>query len=94
MIWGTPAFLCAVVGYGLIAFLAYSTSFWSVPYACGCSGLIGKADAGFILGGIGAGGGFLGVVLGGSSPTPAPHQRPSGRVIVMLAGLLCRSCRW
>ena len=87
LIWGTPAFLCAVVGYGLIALLAYSTSFWSVPYAERLLG-ISKAEAGFILGGIGAGGGFLGVVLGGQLADALRRTRPSGRVIVMLAGLV------
>jgi MFS family permease len=87
LIWGTPAFLCAVVGYGLIALLAYSTSFWSVPYAERLLG-IGKAEAGFILGGIGAGGGFLGVVLGGQLADVLRRTRASGRVIVMLMGLL------
>ncbi|HZG45030.1 MAG TPA: MFS transporter [Allosphingosinicella sp.] len=87
MIWGTPAFLCAVVGYGLIAFLAYPTSFWSVPYAERLLG-VGKAEAGLILGSIGAGGGFLGVVFGGRLADFLRRSNPSGRVIVMLIGLL------
>jgi len=87
LIWGTPAFLCAVVGYGLIALLAYSTSFWSAPYAERLLG-VSKTEAGFILGGIGAGGGFLGVVLGGQLADRLRRSRPSGRVLVILAGLL------
>ena len=87
MIWGTPAFLCAVIGYGLIAFLAYSTSFWSAPYALRLLGA-DPAFAGFILGGIGAGGGFLGVVLGGQLADRLRRGNASGRVLVMLAGLL------
>jgi MFS family permease len=87
MIWGTPAFLCAVVGYGLIAFLAYTTSFWSAPYALRLLGA-DPAYAGFILGGIGAGGGFLGVVLGGQLADRLRRTNASGRVLVMLSGLL------
>ncbi len=87
LIWGTPAFICAVVGYGLIALMAYSTSFWSVPYAERLLG-VSKSEAGLILGGIGAGGGFLGVVLGGRLADRLRRSRPSGRVIVMLLGLL------
>jgi len=87
LIWGTPAFLCAVVGYGLIAFLAYPTSFWAVPYAERLLG-IGKAEAGLVLGAIGAGGGFLGVVLGGRLADFLRRSNPSGRVVVMLIGLL------
>jgi MFS family permease len=87
MIWGTPAFLCAVVGYGLIALLAYSTSFWSAPYALRLLGA-DPAYAGFILGGIGAGGGFLGVVLGGQLADRLRRGNASGRVLVILSGLL------
>jgi MFS family permease len=87
LIWGTPAFLCAVVGYGLIAFLAYTASFWSAPYALRVLGA-DPAYAGFILGGIGAGGGFLGVVLGGQLADRLRRTNPSGRVIVILCGCL------
>jgi MFS family permease len=87
MIWGTPAFLCAVVGYGLIAFQAYAVSFWSAPYALRLLGAE-PAIAGLLLGGIGAGGGFLGVVLGGQLADRLRKNNPSGRVIIMLIGLI------
>lgn len=87
LIWGTPAFLCTVVGYGLVAFLAYSSSFWSAPYAMRLLGA-DPALAGLLLGGIGAGGGFLGVVLGGQLADRLRRSNPSGRVVVILIGLL------
>src|SRR3546814_14195732 len=33
LIWGTPAFLCTTLGYGLVALAAYALAFWSAPYA-------------------------------------------------------------
>jgi MFS family permease len=87
LIWGSPAFLCTVLGYGLIAFLAYSASFWSAPYALRVLGA-DPAIAGFIIGGSGAAGGFLGVVLGGRLADRLRRTNPSGRVIVIACGLL------
>lgn len=87
LIWGSPAFLCVVFSYGLISFLAYSASFWSAPYALRVLGA-DPAIAGFIIGGSGAAGGFLGVVLGGRLADRLRRTNPSGRVIVMLCGLL------
>jgi MFS family permease len=87
LIWGTPAFLCTVVGYGLVAFLAYSASFWSAPYAMRLLGA-DPAIAGLIIGGSGAAGGFLGVVLGGRLADRLRRTNPAGRVIVIMCGLL------
>ncbi len=87
LIWGSPAFLCTVLGYGLIAFLAYSASFWSAPYALRVLGA-DPAIAGFIIGGSGAAGGFLGVVLGGRLADRLRRTNPAGRVIVIACGLV------
>jgi MFS family permease len=32
LIWGTPTFLFAVVGFGTISFVGYSLGFWTAPY--------------------------------------------------------------
>ena len=87
LIWGTPAFLCTVLGYGLVAFMAYSASFWAAPYALRVLGA-DPAIAGLIIGGSGAAGGFLGVVLGGRLADRLRRTNPSGRVIVIAGGLL------
>jgi MFS family permease len=87
LIWGTPAFLCVVVGYGLIAFMAYSVVFWSAPYALRELGA-SPQWAGFMLGGSGAAGGFLGVVLGGRLADHWRRTNPSGRILVILFGAL------
>jgi len=100
LIWGTPAFLQVALGYGLIAFLAYASSFWSAPYAIRTwvQPLIDagqplpwygtKATVGFFLGGSGALSGFIGVVSGGRLSDRLRLTRPNGRIIVIAGGLL------
>ena len=33
MIWGTPAFVFTILGFGSISFVGYSVGFWAAPYA-------------------------------------------------------------
>ncbi len=85
--WGSPAFLCTILGYGTVAFMAYSASYWGAPYAERVFD-ISKADLGFYLGGGGAAGGFLGVILGGRMADYLFARTQAGRVWVILFGLL------
>ena len=87
LIWGSPAFLSVVLGYGSVAFIAYAASFWAAPYAELEFG-ISKSELGFWLGGGGALGGFLGVILGGRVSDRLFERFGSGRVFVILFGLL------
>ena len=82
-----PAFLLAVLGYGLIAFTAYAVSFWAAPYAMREFGAP-PAEAGLIVGSAGALGGFLGVILGGRLADALKKRFPQGRVLVMLIGAI------
>jgi MFS family permease len=94
LIWGTPAFVLALVGFGSIAFVGYSISFWAAPYAIRtfvvpmtATGLplpwyAHTEIVALILGGWGAAGGFLGVVLGGMLSDRMKRRNPSGRVLV------------
>ena len=86
--WGSPAFLCTILGYGTVAFMAYSASYWGAPYAERVFTGVSKSELGFFLGGGGAMGGFLGVVLGGQMADTLLQRTPSGRVWVILFGLL------
>lgn len=100
LIWGTPAFLQVALGYGLIAFLAYASSFWGTPYAIRTwvQPLIDagqplpwygtKATVGFFMGGCGALAGFIGVVSGGRLSDWLRRTRPNGRIIVIVLGML------
>lgn len=86
--WGSPAFLCTILGYGTVAFMAYSASYWGAPYAERTFEGISKSELGFWLGGGGAAGGFLGVILGGRMADALFTRMPSGRIWVVLFGLL------
>lgn len=88
LIWGTPAFLCTTLGYGLIAFQSYAVSFWAAPYAERVL-LVSKSEAGFWVGGPGALAGFLGVIAGGRIADHLRKTNPSGRLlVVMLAPMI------
>lgn len=83
LIVGTPAFILTVVAYGLNAFIAYAMSFWAAPYAMRV--LDAPADqAGFLIGGSGALGGFLGVVVGGRLADRLRRTNPAGRIAVVI----------
>ncbi len=85
--WGSPAFLCVVLGYGTVAFMAYASSYWGAPYAERALGA-DKTDLGWFLGAPAAVAGFLGVILGGRMADYLLERRPEGRVWVILFGLL------
>lgn len=87
LIWGTPAFLCTTLGYGMVAFMSYASSYWAAPYAERVFG-IAKADLGLTIGGTGALGGFLGVIIGGRVADALFSRGPAGRLYVTLFGLL------
>jgi len=76
LIWGTPAFLAVLVGYGLIAFVNYAVMFWSLPYAESVLGA-DKSTAGLIIGGGGAAGGFIGLNIGGRIADRLRRSNPS-----------------
>lgn len=87
LIWGTPAFICTTIGYGLVALAAYALAFWSAPYAETVLGLPKQELAG-ILGGSGALSGFLGVIVGGAVADRLRKKNPSGRILVVILGVL------
>jgi MFS family permease len=85
--WGSPAFLCVILGYGTVAFMAYAASYWGAPYAERALGA-DKTELGWFLGAPGAVAGFLGVILGGRMADYLLERRPEGRVWVILFGLV------
>jgi MFS family permease len=87
LIWGTPAFVCTALGYGMVALGAYALSFWAAPYAETVLKLP-KAELAFVLGGSGAVAGFLGVILGGRMSDWLRARNPSGRILVVIFGIL------
>ena len=87
LIWGSPAFLCTILGYGCVAFLSYATTAFGPSYAAQVLGE-STAQIGFWLGGGGAAGGFLGVILGGRMSDWLRTRHESGRIMVIAFGLL------
>ena len=87
LIWGTPAFLTTILGYGMVAFMSYAATFWAAPYAIR---ILGEAPstAGWWIGGPGAVGGFFGVVLGGRMADYLRQRNPAGRLLVVGFGLV------
>ena len=87
LIWGTPAFICTALGYGLVSLGAYALALWSAPYAETVLKLP-KDELAFVLGGCGAASGFLGVILGGRMSDWLRQRNPSGRILVVMFGIL------
>lgn len=87
LIWGTPSFLLMLVGFGTIAFNTYAVSFWSAPYVLRTFDNVNAATVGLIIGGAGAAGGFLGVILGGRFSDFLKRRNPAGRILVGIAAI-------
>lgn len=85
--WGAPAFMCTILGYGTVAFMAYASAYWTAPYAERVFE-IDKGSLGFWIGGPSAVAGFLGVTIGGRVADALFKRHASGRVYVLLFGLL------
>lgn len=87
LIWGTPAFLCTTLGYGMVAFIAYASSYWAAPYG-ERTFEISKAMLGWTVGAPAALAGFIGVIAGGRLADWLQARYGAGRVMVVLFGLL------
>jgi MFS family permease len=87
LIWGTPAFICTTLGYGMVSLAAYGLSAWSPAYAELVLKLP-KAELALVLGGAGALSGFLGVIIGGHLADALRKRNPAGRVLVILFGVV------
>lgn len=87
LIWGTPAFICTTLGYGLVSLAAYALAFWSAPYAETVLGL-DKKELAFVLGANGAASGFIGVIIGGRVADALRTRNPAGRIWVIMFGVV------
>ena len=88
LIWGTPSFLLLLVGFGSIAFNTYANSFWAAPYVLRTWEGTNAANVGLVLGALGAGGGFVGVILGGKISDILKRRNPAGRILVGIFAIL------
>lgn len=87
LIWGSPAFLSTILGYGTVAFISYASSAFAPVYALEVLGE-DAGTVGFWVGGCGALAGFLGVILGGRMSDWLRQRNQAGRLLVVLFGLI------
>lgn len=87
LIWRSPAFILLVLAYGLNASIGYAVTFWTLPYAEQSFGL-NRAQAGLLIGGLTAMGGFTGAIAGGWLADAARRRWRVGRLIVALISFL------
>ena len=87
LIWGSPAFLTTMLGYGTIAFTSYAATFFGAPFAERVYD-ISKTEIGWLVGAPAALAGFVGVILGGKAADMLQSRFANGRVMVVLFGLL------
>ena len=87
LIWGSPAFLTTIGGYGCVAFLSYAATAFAPVYAQEVLGASAGVTGAWV-GGFGALGGFLGVIAGGRMSDALIRRNPSGRILVVAFGLL------
>lgn len=87
LIWGSPAFLVTILGYGCVAFLSYASTAFGPIYA---QEVLGEnaGRTGLWVGGFGAVAGFLGVILGGRMSDWLLLRNDAGRIMVVAFGLL------
>lgn len=85
--WGSPAFLATILGYGMVSFMSYASSFFSAPYG-ELAFNIPKTQIGWLLGAPAAVAGFLGVIAGGRVADWLFVRHPAGRLFVVMFGLL------
>ncbi len=93
LIWGTPTFVLALIGFGCISFVGYALGYWTAPYVIrtfvepmkdmpNLPWYATKQGASFILGGSAAATGFIGVISGGILADHFRKTNPAGRVLV------------
>jgi MFS family permease len=85
--WGSPAFLATILGYGMVSFMSYASSFFAAPYG-EIAFAIPKTQLGWLLGAPAAVAGFLGVIAGGRAADWLFVRHPAGRLFVVMFGLL------
>ncbi len=87
LVFRTPALHLSNLGFALLSFTGYSFSFWIAPFFVRVHGLSAH-ETGLIVGGAAAGGGWLGVTLGGLLADRWRRSDPRGRLFVGLLNAL------
>ena len=85
LVTGTPSLRFASIGFALLAFVGYGIGFWTPPFFMRVHHLA-PAQAGLILGGTAAAGGWLGTTCGGIVADRWRRTQPAGRLWVGTCG--------
>ena len=85
--FGSRAFNCVVLSYGLVAFLSYAVSAFAASHARRSFGLSAD-EVGLWVGLPAAAGGFIGLTLGGRIADTLRSRHAAGRIAVLLAGTI------
>jgi MFS family permease len=83
LIFRTRSLQCANFAFGFLSFTGYGYGFWIAPYVIRTHGE-SAARAGFLVGGMAAAGGWLGVTLGGILADRLRRRSPTGRIQVAI----------
>lgn len=88
LIWGTPAVVACLLGYGGLALMTYGFGFWAAPYAIRTFGVSAEV-AGTMIGIPGTIASAAGVILGGLASDVWKRRHPAGRIYLgMVAAAL------
>ncbi len=83
LVFRTPALHLSNLGFALLSFTGYAFGFWIAPFFVRVHGL-STEHTGLLIGGAAAGGGWLGVTLGGLLADRWRRSDPRGRLYVGL----------
>ncbi|MCG8592517.1 MAG: MFS transporter [Proteobacteria bacterium] len=87
LVFETPSLRYAAIGFAFLSFTGYGLGYWTVPFFLRVHN-VSESEAGLVLGGIAALGGWLGVTLGGVAADFMRQRSPTGRLKVGLATAL------
>ena len=87
MMFGSRAFIYAVIGFPTISLVTYAFAAWAPPYFIRVHG-IGPAEAGLVLGASFAIGGWLGITIGGIVADKLKERTGNARVYVGMAAVV------
>jgi MFS family permease len=87
LLWGTPAVLCALVGFACITFVTYTLAFWMAPYAMRTFGL--RGDVVGVMVGVPAGfAAAVGCIAGGRLSDVWRRRSARGRIYACMLALI------
>lgn len=82
MLFGSKAFIYTMLAFPITAFVGYGAGFWIPPLLLRLHDQVSIVEVGLYLGMGAAGGGFIGITLGGVFADYLKQKFPSGRLVL------------